>query len=317
MTHLFFATPFRSLLMAVLCFLLAEDSISTAQPLAGSSVQTAVDAAAHTPPSFSVQKTGTGKPMIFIPGLDCSGQVWKDAVRHFSQHFTCYTLTLPGFAGQPPIQSDSILQTIADQLAAYIREEHLDKPIIVGHSLGGWMALDFAIRYPDLPGDLVIVSSAPFLPALSMGPGITVDSAAAIGRIIKKSMAGQNPAQVRKSSAYYLSTLMRDSSRIAEVLEMTVQSDQPTQGEVMYELFSQDLRPKVGRIKSRILALADWAAYKQYGATRENVNINLHDQYRNVSRLTIAMNDSSRHFIMFDVPDWFYSQVDNFIASPK
>lgn len=250
--------------------------------------------------------------MIFIPGLDCSGQVWKDAVRHFSRHFTCYTLTLPGFAGQPPIQSDSILRTIADQLAVYIREEHLDKPTIVGHSLGGWLALAFAIKYPDLAGDLVIVSSAPFLPALSMGPGITVDSATAIGLIIKKSMTGQNLAQVRQTSGYFLATMMRDSSRVAEVLEMAVRSDQPTQGEVMYELFSQDLRPMVGRINSRILALGDWAAYKQYGATRENVYALLREQYKNTDKLTIAINDSSKHFIMFDAPDWFYSQIDNF-----
>jgi N-formylmaleamate deformylase len=265
-------------------------------------------------PSFSIHKEGSGKPMVFIPGLDCSGEVWKDAVQHFSKHFTCYTLTLPGFAGQPPIHSDSILATVVGELAAFIRKEKLERPIIIGHSLGGWLALDFAIHYPELTGDLVIVSSAPFLPALSMGKDITVDSAAAIGRKIKAGMASQTPAQVRQSAAYYLATLIRDSSRIAEVTEMEVKSDQPTQAEVMYELFSQDLRPVVGGIKTRVLALADWSAYKQYGATRENVYTNLQNQYKNVQHLTIAMNDSSRHFIMFDEPDWFYGQVDNFVA---
>ncbi len=273
-----------------------------------------VQASSSVQPSFSIHKEGNGKLMIFIPGLDCSGEVWKDAVQHFSKHFTCYTLTLPGFAGQPPIHSDSILEIVAGQLATFIRKEKLERPVIIGHSLGGWLALDFAIHYPELTGDLVIVSSAPFLPALSMGSDITVDSATAIARKIKAGMTGQTPAQVRQSAGYYLSTMMRDSSRIAEVTEMEVKSDQPTQGEVMYELFSQDLRPMVGRIKTRVLALADWSAYKQYGATRENVNANLQNQYKNVQHLTIAMNDSSRHFIMFDEPDWFYGQVDNFVA---
>jgi N-formylmaleamate deformylase len=302
MSHLFYAFRRRIILVTMLSLLTGLSALHAQSRTYSGQI------------SFSVQKQGSGKPMIFIPGLDCSGEVWKDAVQHFSKHFTCYTLTLPGFAGQPPIHSDSILATVANQLAAFILKENLERPVIIGHSLGGWLALDFAIHYPELTGDLVIVSSAPFLPALSMGSDITVDSATAIARKIKAGMTGQTPAQVRQSAAYYLSTMMRDSSRIAEVTEMEVKSDQPTQGEVMYELFSQDLRPMVGGIKTRVLALADWSAYKQYGATRENVYSNLRNQYKNVQHLTIAINDSSRHFIMFDEPDWFYGQVDNFVA---
>jgi pimeloyl-ACP methyl ester carboxylesterase len=148
---------------------------TSASPLAHSSVRSSPGSDTRVPGkiSFGVQKTGSGRAMIFIPGLYCSGEVWQDAVKHFSAHYTCYTLTLPGFAGQPPLSSpsDSILLTLADQLADYIRQEHLDKPVIVGHSLGGWMALAFGVRHPGLAGDLVIVSSAPFLPSLAMGAG--------------------------------------------------------------------------------------------------------------------------------------------------
>ena len=151
MSHLFYAFR-RRIILATILSLLTGLTVLHAQN-----------------PSFSFHKEGSGKPMIFIPGLDCSGEVWKDAVRHFSKHFTCYTLTLPGFAGQPPIHSDSFLENVTNQLAAFIRKERLDRPVIIGHSLGGWLALAFAIHYPELTGDLVIVSSAPFLPALSMG----------------------------------------------------------------------------------------------------------------------------------------------------
>jgi N-formylmaleamate deformylase len=314
MSRLFYTFRRRIILMTMLSMLAGLTVLHAQSPTSSGQASSSGQGSSSGQAFFSVQKQGSGKPMIFIPGLDCSGEVWKDAVQHFSKHFTCYTLTLPGFAGQPPIHSDSILATVAGQLAVFIRKERLEKPVIIGHSLGGWLALAFAIHYPELTGDLVIVSSAPFLPALSMGSEITVDSATAIGRKIKAGMAAQTPAQVRQSAAYYLATLIRDSSRIKEVTEMEVKSDQQTQAEVMYELFSQDLRPMVGRIKTRVLALADWSAYKQYGATRENVKANLQSQYKDVQYLTIAMSDSSRHFIMFDEPDWFYSQVDNFVA---
>src|SRR5271170_4530082 len=70
----------------------------------------------HSHFSFAVSKTGQGSPLIFIPGLDCSGEVWKDAVAHFSSGHTCYVLTLPGFAGQPPVSDSNILGAIVSQL---------------------------------------------------------------------------------------------------------------------------------------------------------------------------------------------------------
>ena len=269
--------------------------------------------------SFGVSKSGHGSPLIFIPGLDCSGGVWDDAVAHFSGRHTCYALTLPGFAGQPPVSDTNILGVVVRQLADYIRENHIERPVIIGHSLGGWVALALGVAHPDLVGGLVIVSSAPFLPALSMGAGITVDSAAKIGQLIRRGMSGQSPAQVAASQKMYLRMIIRNSVRIDEVAAMAVRSDQPTQGEVMAELFSEDLRPSMSRIRCPILALADWSAYKAYGATAESTRASLEDQYKKLSpaigaTLTIAINDSSRHFIMYDEPQWFYDQVDHWLA---
>ena len=260
--------------------------------------------------SFNVKIVGKGKPVILIPGLDCSGDVWDATAEHLKNNFECYLITLPGFAGQPPIHSDSILKTVAAQLVNFIKQQHLIKPVIIGHSLGGWLALYLGAAYPDLTGDIVSVSSAPFLPALSMGPGITVDSASKIGIMIKNGMINQTPEQVRQSEKYILSTMITDSAKIAEVAEMSVKSDQATQGEVMYELFNNDLRSLMGNIKSRILVLNDWISYKQYGVTHESVYNALKQQYKLAQNVTIKINDDSKHFIMYDDPKWFYKQID-------
>jgi len=302
MKHLFITNKNKIALVAMLLFFLATFSNRLhAQDVSGV--------------AFAVKKEGTGKPVIFIPGLDCSGKVWDNAVLHFKKNFTCYTITLPGFAGQPPIQfqSDAFLKEVVRQLSVFIRQNKLIKPVIVGHSLGGWLALDFAAVYPDLAGDIIVVSSAPFLPALSMGLDITVDSARKIGAQIKKGMTNQSAAQVRTGQKAYMSMMIRDTDKIALVTEMAVLSDQPTQGEVMYELFSSDIRPLMGSIKSRILVLGDWSSYKQYGATRENVYANYKEQFKLAHQVAIAMNDDSKHFIMFDEPQWFYSQADSFL----
>jgi len=264
--------------------------------------------------SFSVARSGHGPALILLPGLYCSGEVWKETVARYEDRYTCYSLTLPGFAGQPAIHSDSILATVAGEIARYIVENHLQKPLVVGHSLGGWLALDIAVRNPGLLGGIVCVSSAPFLPGLSMGNDISVDSTSKIGAMIKGYMTHQTPEQALQSERGILPTMIRDSGKINEVLDMGVRCDQATQGECMYELFSTDLRAQLNNIQCPVLVLGDWVSYKAYGATRENVMEKYRQQFSKAPHVKIALSDTSRHFIMFDEPTWFFGQVDDFLA---
>jgi N-formylmaleamate deformylase len=265
--------------------------------------------------SFSLEKTGHGPALILIPGLYCSGDVWKETVAHFQDRYTCYSLTLPGFAGQPPIHADTLLTTIAREITRFIVQNKLPKPLLVGHSLGGWMALQVAVSNPGLLGGVICVSSGPFLPALAMGNGVTPDSARKIGTLIKGYMVAQTPEQIRASQQYTLPTMMRDSARVKEVIKMAVRCDPATQGEIMFELFSIDLRPAMNKVQCPVLVLGDWVSYKEYGATRENVLEKYQQQFGPATHVTIALSDNSKHFIMFDEPVWFFGEVDKFLNS--
>jgi len=57
------------------------------------------------PAPFSVKITGTGRPMILIPGLLSSGDVWSTTVDRYKDRYECHVLTLAGFAGQPAIDA--------------------------------------------------------------------------------------------------------------------------------------------------------------------------------------------------------------------
>ena len=120
---------------------------------------------------FQVKVSGHGPAMILIPGLSSSGETWDTTVAHYKDHFECHVLTVAGFAGVPRVPAP-ILDRVRDGLADYIRKNKLEKPVIVGHSLGGFVALALAAKYPDLPGKLAIVDSYPFFGGRS-GPEIT------------------------------------------------------------------------------------------------------------------------------------------------
>ena len=105
---------------------------------------------------FEVIKSGKGKQsIVFIPGFASSGEVWNETKANFEKNFTCYTLTMAGFAGVKP-QPNASFKNWEDTIAAYLKENKIEKPIIIGHSMGGALALAIAADYPDLADRIVV-----------------------------------------------------------------------------------------------------------------------------------------------------------------
>jgi N-formylmaleamate deformylase len=275
---------------------------------------------AKTPASFSVKVTGHGAPMILIPGLSSSGDTWKSTVTHFQDRYTCHVLTLAGFAGEPPIHAP-LLATVREDLASYIQQHHLQKPVVMGHSLGGTIALDLAANHPDLVGPLVIVDSLPFM-AGAWFQVKTLDEAKPMIAGMKGYMDNQTREQydgfVRSGAATkYMVTSAAD---LQTLIQWGLSSDPKTVSGAMIELISEDLRPELENIKSRTLVLGTWAGLRdqmqQNGIqiTKEAVTKTFQEQYANLRGLDFSLAENARHFIMWDDPNWFFQQLDGFLA---
>jgi pimeloyl-ACP methyl ester carboxylesterase len=277
---------------------------------------------AAKPSSFKVEVTGHGRPMILIPGYASSGDTWKTTVARYQDRFECHVVTLAGFAGVPPI-TQPLLPTFRAELATYIQSHHLDHPVIVGHSLGGTMALAIAVDHPDLVGPLVIVDSLPFL-AGAQFQAKTLDDAKAGILAMKTYMLAQTPQQytdfVKAGTAtMYMATSPSD---LETIKQWGLGTDQRTGAEAMADLMSIDLREDVARITSPTLVLGTWAGLHEqlskYGMSvpREGFVQTFSEQYAKQPRLHFALAETARHFIMFDDPQWFFQQLDAFLADP-
>ena len=270
-------------------------------------------AEASKKPAFAVEVTGKGKPMILIPGLSSSGEVWNGTVAHFKDKYQCHVLTLAGFAGQPRIEGP-FLETVRTELAAYIRSHKLGKPIIVGHSLGGFLALWLASSEPGLAGPLVIVDSLPFLPAV-YNPAATPESSKPMAEQMRAGMAAGKEAFLKQSEVSVKSMVTKPED-VATVMGWATKTDPVAAGDAMYDMFTHDLRDDIASIDSPALVLGTWIAYKEY-ATREQVEANFKTQYAKLKNAKIMLADNARHFIMLDDPNWLMAQMDAFLAEPK
>ena len=261
---------------------------------------------------FQVKVTGHGRPMVLIPGLSSSGEVWDSTVARYKDRFECHVLTVAGFAGVPRVPAP-MLERVRDGLADYIRKQKLDHPVIVGHSLGGFIALDFAAKYPLLPGRLVIVDSYPFSGGVA-DPKATPESARASAAQIRQYMSAMTQEAYEASVKSGASTrnMVEKQSDFDRIVVWGLASDRTAVADAMGELFAADLRDDLAKIKVPTLVFGSWIAYKQY-TDHARIEANLRSQYAKLAGVEIQVTDTAHHFIMWDDPSWMFAHLDRFL----
>lgn len=266
----------------------------------------------HAPAQeFSVERSGKGPVMILIPGLLSGGDVWRATVDHFKDRYDIHVLTLAGFAGVPPIQADSFLATERDAIIRYIRDNRLGKPVIVGHSLGGFLALWVAATAPDLVGRVVSVDGVPFLPAL-IDTAATPQKSRAQAEQMRIFAGTMTPDQLAMQAAMALKQQSRDTANAALGAKWGRASDGATMGRAIAEMLTTDLRPQMARIKAPLLLIA--AGDGMAPERQEVVIARYTSQVSSVLLHRVVMARNARHFIMLDDPRFLHSTIEEFIA---
>jgi pimeloyl-ACP methyl ester carboxylesterase len=261
---------------------------------------------------FAVKVTGTGKPMIFIPGLACAGGVWDDTVDHFKDRYECHVLTLAGFAGQKPLADPStFLDSVKKGVIRYVRDKKLDKPVLVGHSLGGHLVFLIGIAEPKLAGALIAVDGVPCFAAMQAP---TIQPAA-----IKKMMEQRAKAAAKATQKQYLQEqgriiagMMKDKKNLEKVKKWAADSDRKTVQALYVELAGCDVRAQAAAIKSPVLLLGvhDKSSETVYRKLKE---YRYAAQVAKVPDHKVAVADDAKHFIMYDKPKWMWKQMDDFL----
>ncbi|CCQ74254.1 alpha/beta fold hydrolase [Magnetospira sp. QH-2] len=103
---------------------------------------------------------GAGKPLILLHGLLGSKSNWAGVAKALSAHHQVHALDLRNH-GQSPWSERMTYEDMADDVAAFIRHHHLLSCDLVGHSMGGKVAMMLALHHGELLDRLVVVDIAP------------------------------------------------------------------------------------------------------------------------------------------------------------
>ena len=263
----------------------------------------------------SITTQGEGRDVVLVPGLGSSPRVWREMLRALPG-YRYHIVHIAGFAGRPRGQNTEgpVAAPVAEEIARYIATRGLNRPALIGHSMGGTIGLMVASRHPEALSKLMVVDMIPFLGAMFGPPGTTVDSIRPVADSFKMQMSFVDPAarQVRSSAA--LANMIDNVAMRPGALDDSLTSDQEVTARSFHELIVTDLRPELLRISVPVTVL--YVRPKAPGVTDAKIDADYKETYTGLKGVTLKRIPDSAHFMMWDQPERFQSEVSAFLGLP-
>jgi len=261
--------------------------------------------------SFTHNIEGQGQDIVLIPGLMSDGRVWTKTAEVLAEKNRIHIINIAGF-GRTPTSEINTISKLETELGDYISK--LDQPILIGHSLGGFLALSLAIDNPDYIASVISVDGLPFIgPVFTHNSNTQVSDISHQANYIKNSYAKFSKKQLSAevSRGIDVQATTKDAKKL--ILDMSSLSDAETVGAMMYSIMTTDLRSSLHEIKIKVMFLGASGAMPNDVAKDQLENL-YKSQFKSLPSSRIRVNRNARHFIMLDDFDWLLEQINDFIG---
>jgi len=240
---------------------------------------------------------GTERPVVLVHGWCCDRSFLQPQFDHLaSAGHRVVALDLRGHGESDAPHGAYSMEVFTDDVAWCLRQLAVERPVVVGHSMGGIIAFDLAARYPDLAGAIMMIDSAVVRSAGALK---------AIGGICER-LAGPDRVSVAQdyvSSALFIAT--DDPERKRDILERMGNAPAHVMLGAMEGLRDYDPSYARGLIKvPSLFIMADEPVPRSY----------MPGLLELVPQLMVGQTVGSGHFCQVEVPDQVNAMLDRFIA---
>lgn len=277
-------------------------------------------AAATTPgapyasPRISVEVVGEGPDVILIPGLGSTPDVWRSTVAALPG-YRYHLVQVKGFAGVPAEANATgeVVHPVAGEIVRYIADNHLDHPTLVGHSMGGTIAMTVTTHHPDSAGRVMVVDMVPFMGALFGGPTATPESVRPIAEAVRAGIAGASGDARRAQIEQIVAGMVNTAAERPAIAAASLASDPATSGQSMYDLITTDMGPSLPRFTGPMTVL--WAWREGSPMDQPTSEAFYHGAYSRAPQAVVTFIPDSAHFIMIDAPTRFQAELRTFLSA--
>lgn len=306
--------------LAVPALLLASPAFAQ-EPAAAPSVapDPGTPAANFSSDRIGVTVQGTGPDVVLIPGLNSTPAVWAGTMAALPG-YRYHLIHVNGFAGRPAGANaqGAYLAPVAEEIARYISEAHLDRPAVVGHSMGGSWTIMLAARHPELVGKAMVVDMLPYLGIMMRAQGMTEEQMTQTIDRMQAMMANAPAEQRRMFTSMMISAMVNTESEKQPAINAGLASDQVVSAQGFADLMRTNLMDDVGRIRAPLVVLYTQPAGQPGGPAPsvEQIDRAYQLSYRAAPQAVLRRVPNSAHFIMFDNAPFFQEQLRAFLTTP-
>jgi pimeloyl-ACP methyl ester carboxylesterase len=262
---------------------------------------------------ITVETRGRGPDLILIPGLASTAAVWRSTADRLASSYRLHLVSVRGF-GELAAQANAegaVLGPVAGEVLRYITDSRLNRPAIIGHSMGGQIGLRLASDWPWAVGRLMTVDSSPFFAAL-ISPQATVEDVRPIAQV-----------------AYQAIQFLGDEALRTRGREMGVElggatdslfsgigwqgGDRQVLAQSLYEVMTIDLRPRLSRITAPVTVVYGWSP--DHNSPRGHADSLFRTAYARLpAPATFERIEGAEHMVMIDQPTRFRAAVERFMG---
>jgi pimeloyl-ACP methyl ester carboxylesterase len=269
--------------------------------------------------TLKVERHGDhGSPVILIPGLQGGPWVWQQTIAALEKNHVVYAVTLAGFDGVPvPADGGNLFDRADASLLQLIEQQKIAKPVLVGHSLGGTLALRFAGEHPELISGVVAVDGLPIFPGMDR---VSAEQRLAMAAQMREKMAAITPEQFQAQGLGYMQNIgVIDPQLAVRYAPMNARSDIKATAEYMADDLAFDLRPGLKNANVPILEISPYNApdfsHPPMIMSEAQKTAYYQSLLANAPNAKVMSISPSRHFVMLDQPAKFQQALDNFLKS--
>jgi pimeloyl-ACP methyl ester carboxylesterase len=212
-----------------------------------------------------------------------------------------------GFSSQGNAEGP-VSAPVAEEIARYIREKGLTKPALVGHSMGGTIAMMVAARHPELVGHLMVVDMTPNVGQIFGGPTATPQSIAAIADKMRAQMAAGTPGSPTDMLGQMIPGMTRSDVMRPVLLKYGHDTDRRTAANAFHELVVLDMRSELTRITAPTTVL--YVIPAGVPMTPEQFEGVERQAFANLSGTRLVKVEGSNHYIQIDQPSIVATELD-------
>jgi pimeloyl-ACP methyl ester carboxylesterase len=258
---------------------------------------------------ISIVAMGSGSPVVLIPGLSSPRAVWDGIAPRLAAEHTVYLVQVNGFGGDDPGANlqPGVLDGIVTDLHDYLAAHKAEPARVIGHSMGGLVALMLAKAHPGDASAVMAVDALPYVGEIFV-PGATVAQLEPQAKAMRDQMVAgfgkPNPANAATAKSMALTPAAQ-----AKVAAWMAKADSRVSGQAMYDDLTTDLRPDMASIATPITLVFPYSD----AMPKERAQPFYRAQYAKAPHVTLVPVADSGHFVMLDQPQAFAAAVDAFV----